>query len=322
MRSHELLLQPVSAGDLIDRALRLYRRHLAPLLATAAAPGLVAVVGGLLTALAGSDLMLAAAGNFLTYSLSPILNLMVIGGLTKVVADHVMRQEPISMRRTWQIIFRHLGRLLGVAMLGWLLLPVSLMILGGVGFVGVGILAFLLVTAAPGQTESWLMALPITTVAVSLVLVGGFFFLEIYGRVVMMPAAAIMERQPVGSAISRGLRLGARNSPKVLAVLAFEFCLMWSIATALGVPVGVYLMASGIATDANATEVLAVSFNILLQFGNLLAAPVAAVAFALLYFDNRVRKEGLDVEFLAREITSPATPPAVAEIPGASEVVT
>lgn len=318
MRSHELLLQPVSAGDLIDRALWLYRRHLAALLTIAAVPGLVAVGGGLVTALAGTDLMVVAAGHVLTYGLSPILNLMIIGGLTKAVADHVMHQEPISVLRTWRIIIRHWGRLLSVATLGWLLLPLSLLILGGVGFVGVGIVAFSLVAAVPGQPDSWLKVLPITTVVIGLVLVGGFLFLEVYGRVVMMPAAALMERQPVGSAISRGLRLGARNSPKVLALLSFEFCLMWSIATALGVPVGIYFMASKMTADAKAVEVLAMGFNILLQFGNLLAAPVAAVAFALLYFDNRVRKEGLDVEFWARDMAFPVSSPAA--IPGAREV--
>jgi hypothetical protein len=137
-------------------------------------------------------------------------------------------------------------------------------------------------------------------------LVGGLIFLEIYGRVAMMPAAAIIERQPVGSAISRGLWLGARNSPTVLAVLSFEYCLMWSIATALGVLVGIGAVAAGIPINTDSTESVAVAFNTLLQVGNLLSSPVAVVAFALLYFDNRVRKEGLDVELLAQEIAFPS----------------
>jgi len=318
MRSRELLLQPVSAGDLIDRALRLYRRYLAALLAIAAVPGLVAVVGGLLAVFAGADLMMTAAGNFLTFGLSPVLNLVVIGALTKVVADHVVREEPISFRQTWQVILRDWERLLGVAAIGWLFLSTTLIVLGTIlfliGLVGLGIVTFLLSPILAGQGDSWLLALPITIVGVSLVVVGGFLFSGMYGRVAMMSAAAIMERQPVGSAISRGLRLGARNAPKVLAVLLFEYCLLWSIATALGVPVGIYLMATGTPINANSTEVMAMSFNILLQFGGLLAAPVAAVAFALLYFDNRVRKEGLDVEVLAHEISFPSASSSVAEV--------
>lgn len=319
MGSRELLLQPVSAGDLIDRALRLYRGHLGPLLSITAVPGLIGVVGGLLTVFAEGDPLIPFAGNLLTYGVSHILNLMVIGGLTRVVADHVMQEEPISFSRTWRVVFQHLGQLLGVALIGWLLLPVTLMFLGGVSFVGLVILTLLLTPALGGQGGSWLATLPLVLVGAGVLLGGGLLFLEIYARVTMMPAAAIMERQPVGSAIARGLRLGAKNSPTVLAVLSFEYCLMWSIATALGVPLSIYAVVAGISLGANSTEA-AVAFNILLQFGNLLAAPVAAVAFALLYFDNRVRKEGLDVELLAHEIFFPSAEPSVVGASGVGRV--
>ncbi|MBI3950439.1 MAG: hypothetical protein HY314_08305 [Acidobacteria bacterium] len=264
---------------------------------------------------AGADLPLTLGGGFLTYGVSPVLNLMIIGGLTKVVANHVMAEEPISFRRTWQVIIDHAGQLVGVAAIGWLLLPITLIILGGIGALGVGVLAFVLSAILMGQEASWLVALPIGIIGGIALLVGGLLFLEIYARVVMMPAAVIIERQPVGSAISRGLRLGAKNSPTVLAVLSFEYCLMWSIATALGVPLGIYAAIAGLSLG-DSTEQMAVAFNILLQFGNLLSAPVAAVAFALLYFDNRVRKEGLDVEFLAQEIVFPSAPAPVTAASG------
>jgi hypothetical protein len=267
---------------------------------------MIAVAGGLLTVFAGADLTMTALGNLMTYGLAPILNLMIIGGLTKVVADHVMVEDPISFRRTWRVILQHASQLIGVATIGWLLLPISLAILGGIGFVGIGILTFLLTPVLMGLKEPWLVAVPVGLVGAGVLLVGGLIFLEIYGRVAMMPAAAIIERQPVGSAISRGLWLGARNSPTVLAVLSFEYCLMWSIATALGVLVGIGAVAAGIPINTDSTESVAVAFNTLLQVGNLLSSPVAVVAFALLYFDNRVRKEGLDVELLAQEIAFPS----------------
>jgi hypothetical protein len=306
MKSRELLLQPVSAGDLIDRSLRLYRRHLTSLLAIAAVPGLVAVLGGLLTVFAGGDLLTPAGGHLLIYGLSPILNLMVVGGLTKVVANHVMFDEPITFRRTWQVVIQHFGRLFGVAVIGWLLLPVTVTCLIGVGVIGLGMITILLTPLPAGPGASWLMALPIAIMAVGLSVLGGLAFLEIYARVAMMPAAAVIERQPVGSAVARGLKLGAKNSPIILALFSFEYCLIWSIATALGVPLGIVAMIEGVSLGPNATDVLAMSANILLQIGSLIAAPVVVIALALLYFDNRVCKEGLDVEVMAQEIAFPA----------------
>jgi hypothetical protein len=315
MKSRELLLQPVSAGDLIDRAIRLYQRHFGTFLAITAVPGLIAVFGGLLAVFAGDDPGLTVWGYILTYGISPVLNLMVIGGLTKVVADHVMQEQAISFRRTWQVITHHFSHLLGVAMTGWMLLPLAMIVLGAIGFFGIGILAGLMSLAvAPmlsGKGVFWPLAIVMGIISGIALVVGGLLFLEIYGRVMMMPAAAVIEQQPVGSAISRGIRLGARNSPTVLAVLAFEYCLAWSIALALGIFLGVDAAVAGFSFENTATETMALMFSILLQFGNMISAPVAAIAFALLYFDNRVRKEGLDVEWLAQEIPfmqpSPAT---------------
>src|SRR6187549_2499431 len=44
----QLPLAPLGAGDLIDRAVRLYRRHLVVLIRTAALPVIIAALGGIL----------------------------------------------------------------------------------------------------------------------------------------------------------------------------------------------------------------------------------------------------------------------------------
>jgi len=139
MASRDILLQPVSAGDLIDRALRLYRRNFASLLAIAAVPGLAAVVGGLLTVFPQDKIGLQILGNLITWGLKPVVNLMIIGVLTRVVADHLMLGREISFRRTWRLLLSKFGRLSGVATIGWLFLPISTVIIGGIVAVGAGV---------------------------------------------------------------------------------------------------------------------------------------------------------------------------------------
>jgi hypothetical protein len=55
--------------------------------------------------------------------------------------------------------------------------------------------------------------------------------------------------------------------------------------------------------DGSVLPLLATFASYLLgAIAEVVAAPIPAVALALLYFDVRVRKEGLDVELLAREM--------------------
>lgn len=306
MKAQRLLLQPVSAGDLIDRALRLYRTHLGSFLGLAAVPGLVAVIGGLLALLDRSDALMALLGYALTYCAAPVLNLLLIGGLTQAIADHVMNDEPLSFGRTWSIVIAHLDSLLGVSLMGWLFFPLTLLIIGALSLPLFMIGSAFSLALAAGAQATWLSVVAIGTVAVLVLLGGGLLFMEAYGRVAMMPAAAVMEDQPVGSAVSRGFQLGAKTAPKVLAVFAFEYCLTYSIAMALGAPLGAYFASKQIGLTPETAQTMAMGFNILVQLGSLLSAPVGLISFALLYFDNRVRKEGMDVEILASEIPFPA----------------
>ena len=45
--------------------------------------------------------------------------------------------------------------------------------------------------------------------------------------------------------------------------------------------------------------------------GTILATPISAVAFILLYYDLRIRKEGFDLEMLSQTLggSAPAPPP-------------
>ena len=54
--SNDLALQPLGAGDLIDRAVRLYRRHFFTLIRIAAPPVLISAIGSTLTTISFREL--------------------------------------------------------------------------------------------------------------------------------------------------------------------------------------------------------------------------------------------------------------------------
>ena len=104
------ILEPMSTGDVIDRAVRLYRRNFTPLVAIAAVPTLIGYVVSLMfwygytTLLTGPSssgvvsvpaiLMVAVGG--LGYPVWMYVLLLTVSGLSRVVGDHLMLGEPIT----------------------------------------------------------------------------------------------------------------------------------------------------------------------------------------------------------------------------------
>src|SRR3954469_17231536 len=92
--SNDLALAPLGAGDLIDRAVRLYRRHFLTLIRIAAPPVLVSALGSTLTTFAFRELGASRGLNVFLYVMvllgggaiiicGSLLSLIVMGGAAR-----------------------------------------------------------------------------------------------------------------------------------------------------------------------------------------------------------------------------------------------
>ncbi|HMZ81228.1 MAG TPA: hypothetical protein PLL06_16115, partial [Acidobacteriota bacterium] len=117
------VLEPLSTGDIIDRALKIYRQNFGAMLGIVAIPGLVTYSGSLLTLLGSSKMAMGGAstvnggilivlGYGIALLVGPLLNLLAIGGLSRTVADCVMLDQPIEFRQTLKMIQGRFGQLL------------------------------------------------------------------------------------------------------------------------------------------------------------------------------------------------------------------
>src|SRR6266700_6566814 len=100
--ANQLSLAPLGAGDLIDRAVRLYRRHLWTLMRIAAPPVIVAAIGGILWTIAWRGMLSAPDNSRLALYLlligisclliagGQIFNLLVMGGATRNLVAHLL----------------------------------------------------------------------------------------------------------------------------------------------------------------------------------------------------------------------------------------
>src|SRR5438552_18023083 len=107
---NELSLAPLGAGDLIDRAIRLYRRHFFTLIRISAPPVIVAAIGSVVFSV-GSRLI-ATTSDDLTWTLLVLLilfgiglmiagnvfSLMVMGGAARNLVTHLLWNEPCTAR--------------------------------------------------------------------------------------------------------------------------------------------------------------------------------------------------------------------------------
>jgi len=310
-------LEPLSTGDLIDRAVRLYRRNFTPLVSIAAVPTVIGYIvslmfwngyTGLLTGVSGSRglsmssitmLLLGALG----YPVWFYTLLVTISGLSRVVGDHLMLDEPISVRRCFGAAKQRLGAITLMALLFVVMLFAAYIVLSIVLFILMMGIGLLVGVVAAVRLPQWI----ITTLLVITVIVGVALALVvicvILSRVVFLPAIVMIEGQSAGNAVGRSINLGKGNWFRVGAIVLFTYFVSLSLLAALAMPVGIILYQSNLLNaDAITSPTVSILYTSLNQLSTLLCLPIWIVSFTLLYFDSRVRKEAYDLDLIAREI--------------------
>ena len=323
-----LPLKPLSAGDLLDLAVRIYRREAIQLIRIALLPGLVSYAGVILfsigfnnfSTMRGDERVLITAvliaTGVLFYLTGKVLFYALLGGASRSLFDHVVGRAPDGddagsghLFRVGEVYRAVRGRL--GALLGAILLLVLL------GAFAATILYLVLAVLAVGYVAihiTFLKALPLSIQIICGSLVGLLLFagliwsgLLLFRRFVCVPQILLVEERGVFAAIGRSFALGGSIS-HIGALLLFWFFTDWSIWVLLILPVAWYGYLEGIEINPFNPEGplwYLITQQTLSQLSQIIVAPVALVGFALLYLDTRVRMEGFDVELLAQRILSP-----------------
>jgi hypothetical protein len=312
--NNQLPLAPLGAGDLIDRAVRMYRRHFFTLIRIAAPPVIVAAAGSILFAIGTRQITSTSSTSSFFFLLLLILvgivlwaggnvfSLIVMGGATRNLVTHLLSNEPVSARSTYAAVKSRFWGLLLAALLimGWLF--IIFMVLFPIFYIVIVIIAFgaiLLGQVAP----AWFTAM--------LGIIGGLaatvFFLWVtfflVGRIAYVPQAMLVEGKGVFEAIGRSFSLASGNARRLMAMALFAIFGSYSALMILIVPLGWFGYLSGIDlspfNQENWPAWYTVGYNVILQASHLLLAPIWMLGLSLLYVDERVRHEGYDIELMA-----------------------
>lgn len=311
---NQLPLAPLGAGDLIDRAVRLYRRHFMTLIRISAPPVVVSAIGSALWAIGLRNVLKAPGGaGLLLYILFTvagltlwiggiILSMIVLGGATRNLVTHLLWNEPVSALATYRAVRARFWGLLGATLIVYACISAS----ASVAFMAwyfVVIFVALGTVAVAQLISGWLSALVgvIGFLAATGVALMVFFFLA--GRFAYVPQAMMVEGKTVFAAISRSMSLARGNARRLMAMTLFTMFATYSSLMILIIPLGGYGYLNGINPSpldaANWPMWYAIGYNALWQSSYILLAPVWLLGLSLLYVDERVRHEGYDIELLA-----------------------
>ena len=311
----QLTIAPLGSGDLIDRAVRLYRRHLFILIRIAAPPVTLASIGWILLtqflrrlfnplATDGVDmmalyffLMFVSLGIFIA---GLLFTLVVMGGATRNLVAHLLHNDPVSARVTYQAVRARFWGLLGASVLVFLWVGLSLSA-AVFGLYFVFIVVFLVMFGLGNILPIWLTV--ILSVISALVAIGVclilFFF--IVGRLAYVPQAMLVEGKGVFDALGRSFSLARGNVRRLMAMTIFTTFATYSALMILLIPLYWYGYVSGVDL-MNATQQPAwfsIAYSVLVSLSAILLTPVWMLGLSLLYVDERVRHEGYDIELLA-----------------------
>jgi hypothetical protein len=272
------LLRAMGIGDILDGAIRLYKGNFLLLIRISA-----------WVYIPFCFLALVIPQSVFSFSIR-IISIFLAAVVTVAISERILNRE-ISVidayRRVSKRLFSFIVAMLLVGLVGLIV------------FLGVGILSaiwFFLLSAA---------RLPTALGYLTLVLVS-LFTLAMIVWLLFVPQAVVLEGSEAARSIGRSVELIKGNFWRTLVILILVSIAMFLISFLFGLVGGaiVAILSDEVGTTSAFTEGVTrfQRFPLVIGVVNLLLEPFRMAVITLLYYDIRVRKEGYDLEVMAKEL--------------------
>jgi hypothetical protein len=228
-----------------------------------------------------------------------LFTLVVMGGATRTLVAHLLRNEPVTARATYAAVrARFWGRVgASLVVLSWIC--ISLSAVWVVWYIMVLMVTLLVLVSSVVSTWVAIVVGIITGLVATGVGLWLFFF--IVGRVAYVPQVMLVEGKGVFEAFSRSFSLARGNVRRLMAMTLFTTFAAYSALMVLLLPLGWYGYLNGIDpfNSAQWPAWYSIANNVLGPLSSILLTPVWMLGLSLLYVDERVRHEGYDIELMA-----------------------
>jgi len=310
-----LSLTPLGAGDLIDRTVRLYRKHFMTLIRAAAPPVVVSAVGSVLWTVGWREAWVTESGGRLSlYVMLLIVGwllmvggyffyFVVMGGAARNLVAHLLSGEQVAALSIYRNVRTRFWGLVGaITVIGIFAFTMALVAFFAWAFaLGLVVTVVVALTGGTGWLEGLLMVALIGAVTLGALA----FFFWVVGRVAYVPQVMLVEGQGVFAAVGRSFSLARGNVRRLLAMFLFTTFATYAALMLLLIPLGWYGYTQGVDPlsfrGAEWPLWYAIGNQVVWQISSILLAPVWMLGLSLLYVDERVRHEGYDIELLAAQ---------------------
>ena len=321
----ETSLRPLSLGEILDRTAQLYRSNFVLF------AGIFAVYSGVALVL---NLVLIGLGELLkalhqaenlkwviwTFSGLQILFLFLIVGVVVAAIScavaWVNLGKPASIRGAYMSVLPRFGRYLWLmtitAFIVWT--PIVLLYGGYFAFMvlnvkGYGTVAGIANTQSAASDPTKMMTLGLASLAFFLLLFPfGAYTVFMSLRYALALPACVVENLKARAAIRRSIDLskGSRGRIFVLLLLILALKIGLVLITQLFILVAAFKHRGELGPGLMSLS------QVIAFFTNTFLGPIGATGITLFYYDQRVRKEGFDIEWMmqAAGLTVPAPAPA------------
>lgn len=222
-----------------------------------------------------------------------IVSPFVTGAMTYAVSERFL-----GHRATVSLSFK---RVLSWAVFGRILLAVAVTLALVIVMLGIvaGVVAVCVIVGQANTT--WLfVAIPIGLI----ITLGAMFGASYVGlRLALINCIIVVELKGFAESFSRAWNLMAGSMLKCLGLIALSTIVVGIVSSMVVQPTQTMLTMS-IAKGARPAEWLLILHTLIGASSSTLLAPVTSIVVILLYYDIRIRKEGLDLELLASELHS------------------
>jgi len=310
----EPALRPMSTGQVLDRTFHIYRSRFL----TLAGIGVLLPALLLLLRLAAVPLGYPPRGlvlrnSWLTWTIfleywASWVFVYIIGhaitcGATVYAVSRLHLGLPATIAEAYRTTLPRFWTLLRIALniylrvAGSSLLTIGVVLLGGFGLDFV--FKFFSVSSDNAQIWIGLVSLGLLSVA------GSVWTLYLYSKYCLAIPACVLEALPARPALRRSRFLARNSIRRITMIYLLMVVLGLGLSTLFWLPARIYAIYFW---RSFTTVILLQSLGSFIASG--LSGPIATIAISLVYYDQRIRKEAFDLQFMIDSLPQPAAPPA------------
>lgn len=296
-------LRPLTTGELLDRTFHLYRNNFVLFAGIAALAALLLVAGLVLllalgftlptptpevdprTLLIPMAIYLGVIGFFL------LIGASLATGATVYAVSKVHLGQPGRIRESYGKVFPKVGRLI-VIVLNVSLRMLGMLVLAYLAMIPIGILAGLIVAASRGNSVVATIIMVVIVIA-AVVMVYGLSF-RVYLKYSLAVHACMLEDTRINDSLRRSAFLTEGALWRLFLITLLMGVIAFALNLALSWP-GELLLKPG--------SIVGIIWPFLGTFvAYTISFPISTIAIALAYYDQRVRKEALDLQLMMESV--------------------